>query len=213
MIDDEKLRQRLTDSRAYFAGIADEHFSPQHIQLLRSAVAENRRRMREPWEHLSTGTLNAMADFDRWLSSFVAKVAKKCSVAALVPDLLGHDRERSASAWVAFAACAESAAAEPVAASALSGGEPEPAAPGAVDIVDTDYSEARLKSEWAAMLGLNRDNGLSRKIADGILRVLPGTKKAAKKVRIHIDDLPKELRGSYQRNQRAEELKRTAKGQ
>jgi len=87
------------------------------------------------------------------------------------------------------------------------------AAAGAVDIVDTDYSEARLKAEWAAMLGLNEDNGLSRKIKDGSLRVLPGTKKTAKKVRIHIDDLPKELKGSYQRNQTAEELKRTAKGQ
>jgi len=213
MIDDEKLRQRLTDSRAYFAGIADEHFSPQHIQLLRSAVAENRRRMREPWEHLSTGTLNAMADFDRWLSSFVAKVAKKCSVAALVPDLLGHDRERSASAWVAFAACAESAAAEPVAASALSGGEPEPAAPGAVDIVDTDYSEARLKSEWAAMLGLNPDKGLRRKIEKGIYRVKPGTSEYAQNIRLHIDDLPQDLKTPHQRNQRAAGIKRTKDGQ
>jgi len=106
--DEEKMRQRWAGCRAWFEDKAEEHLSPQQIQQLQAVVAENRRRMQKPWEHLSTGTLNAMADFSRWLSSFVAKVAKECSVAALVPDLLGDDRERSAAAWAAFAKCAES---------------------------------------------------------------------------------------------------------
>ena len=211
--DEEKMRQRWAGCRAWFEDKAEEHLSPQQIQQLQAVVAENRRRMRKPWEHLSAGTLNAMADFSRWLSSFVAKVAKEYSVAALVPDLLGDDRERSAAAWVAFAACAESVVAEPVAPAPVSGGEPEPAALGAVDIVDSDYSEARLKSEWAAMLGLNQDKGLRREIKKGTYRVKPNTSKYAQNIRLHIDDLPQDLKNRHQRNQRAADVKRTTDGQ
>ena len=88
----------------------------------------------------------------------------------------------------------------------------EPAAD-AVDIVDSDYSEARLKSEWAAMLGLNQDKGLRREIKKGTYRVKPNTSKYAQNIRLHIDDLPQDLKNRHQRNQRAADVKRTTDGQ
>lgn len=92
-------------------------------------------------------------------------------------------------------------------------GESGAGAGAAADCVDSDYSEARAKSEWAAILGLDPDKGLRRKIKQGKLRTLPGTKPAARNIRLHIDDLPNHLKSNHQRNQKAEDVKRTTGGQ
>lgn len=120
--EDKRVRLRLADWRKQFEGKRAEDFTAQTVQQLRLAVAENRKRLREPWEHLSTGTLNVVSDFSRWLSAIVAAVAADRAALALVPDLLGDDRERSEAAWIALkTAAANRAAAVAVESAAVAG--------------------------------------------------------------------------------------------
>jgi hypothetical protein len=109
--EDKRLQVRLAGWRKQFEGKRAEDFTAQTVQQLRLAVAENRKRLREPWEHLSTGTLNVMSDFSRWLSAIVAAVAAERAALGLVPDLLGDDRERSEAAWLALKTAAANRAA------------------------------------------------------------------------------------------------------
>ncbi|MFM7921143.1 MAG: hypothetical protein ACKPJJ_13025, partial [Planctomycetaceae bacterium] len=62
------------------------------------------------------------------------------------------------------------------------------------------------------MLGLHPDKGLRREIEKGTYRVKPDTKPHARNIRLHIDDLPQELKTPHQRNQRAAGVKRTTDG-
>lgn len=109
--EDKRLQVRLAGWRKQFEDKRVEDFTAQTVQQLRLAVAENRTRLRKPWEHLSTGTLNAVIDFSRWLSAIVAAVAAERAALGLVPDLLGDDRERSDAAWIALKAAAANRAA------------------------------------------------------------------------------------------------------
>lgn len=109
--EDKRLQVRLAGWRKQFEGKRAEDFTAQTVQQLCLAVAENRWRSRQPWEHLSTGTLNVMSEFSCWLKALVAAVAAERAALGLVPDLLGDDRERSEAAWIALKAAAANRAA------------------------------------------------------------------------------------------------------
>lgn len=77
------------------------------------------------------------------------------------------------------------------------------------DHVDDDYSEPRTKAEWRGMLEVS-ETTFRRQIAGEApkYRLYPGTNPKAKRIRIHIDDLPSELRTLKQRKDKAAKLNR-----
>ena len=81
----------------------------------------------------------------------------------------------------------------------LLGSEPEHVA--------EDYSEAYTKAEWREMLEVS-ERTFARRIQGSCYRLYPGTNPRAKRIRIHIDDLPSELRRPKQRKDAAEKLNR-----
>jgi hypothetical protein len=75
--------------------------------------------------------------------------------------------------------------------------------------VDTDYSEAYTKAEWRKMLNVS-EKTFGRQIQGACpqYRLFPGTNPRAKRIRIHIDDLPSNLKTAKQRRDAAEKLNR-----
>jgi hypothetical protein len=77
------------------------------------------------------------------------------------------------------------------------------------DHVDEDYSEAYRKAEWRGMLEVS-ETTFRRQIAGEApkYRLYPGTNPKAKRIRIHIDDLPSNLKTAKQRRDALEKLNR-----
>ncbi len=78
--------------------------------------------------------------------------------------------------------------------------------------VDDDYTERILKQHWAALLRISVKN-IRRRLDDGRLRAHPKTARRDQYLRLHIDDLPKELKQRHDRKTAVEKLKQTTKRQ
>ncbi len=66
------------------------------------------------------------------------------------------------------------------------------------EFVQSDYVEPMFKSELADLFEVSRVT-IARRIKSGELRVMPGTSDTAKKVRVHQDDFPVELKQTHAR--------------
>lgn len=77
-----------------------------------------------------------------------------------------------------------------------------------VAVVASDYSEPITKKHLALMLDVS-SRAIPRMIKRGELRVLPGTSNRAKRVRVHIDDLPQTLKRRQQRDTFIQEHRQT----
>ena len=78
--------------------------------------------------------------------------------------------------------------------------------------VDAHYTERIKKQHWAVLLRISVKE-IRRRLDDGRLRAHPETAKSDQYLRLHIDDLPKELKQRHDRKTAVEKLKQTTKRQ